>query len=180
MIETAVEFRARTLAEVWHADQLDKTGAPYVGHLRRVATGAAHLILSDSALGAHSHGRRRTAAHAAAAGWIHDLLEDTDCPWKHLSATVPADVTVAVMALTHADGEPWVDYISRIADERQLAPWVKWADIQDNSDPERLDLVREYQPETWKRMVVNLPVRIEQFARVMEARRIDGPWRAAA
>jgi hypothetical protein len=169
MIEHRTVRRARELAELWHAGQLDKTGEPYTGHLRRVAVG------TRAAAGPYL--TRAEIYQAEAAAWLHDLLEDTDCPWPDLSRAVPTGVQVSVMSLTHAAGEPWVDYMRRIAsDPNGFAPFVKWADIADNADPRRLEMVREVNVETWQRMVAQLPHRIEHFRYVMGRQGIRGPW----
>lgn len=173
MNESRLERRARELAEEWHKDKSDKSGLPYVGHLGRVAEHAGRLVLTNSPYATVAAVKAR---EASAAGWLHDILEDTGVPWPVVMASVPPSVGRAVMALSHLPGEPWIDYMSRIADDRDLAPWVKWADMADNQDPARVALVRGHDVEAWKRLVENGPRRLDQFRRVMAARRIEGPW----
>ncbi|WP_347351268.1 HD domain-containing protein [Intrasporangium sp.] len=122
----AVVAAAQRIAEAAHAGQLDKAGQPYIDHLRRVA-GA----LADEA----------EPAEAVAAGWLHDVLEDTDTTPEELAeAGVPSETIEAVQAVTRRSGQAVEDYAARIA-ATPLAVEVKRADMADNSDPGRLALL---------------------------------------
>ena len=114
------------LAERLHAGQVDKSGKPYAGHLRRVVDG----VRSSGA---------RDAAQAAAA--LHDAVEDGHATPQDLAAAgVSADVLELVALLTKAPGQPYADYLDAIkADPDALA--VKLADIADNSNPARLAML---------------------------------------
>ena len=116
---TLVE-RARALATVAHHGQVDKAGAAYIGHPARVAA-----RLTDD-------------PQACAAAWLHDVVEDCDVTMDDLLAQgFPEEVVRAVDALTRRDGEEPSAYYRRVAAD-SLALKVKYADLADNSDPERL------------------------------------------
>lgn len=119
--------KARTLAEIAHAGQLDKAGRPYVEHLARVALAVADHPTSPGLL--------------QAVAWLHDSIEDTDLSEQDLRAGgMPTEVVEAVRAITHDPDEPRVDYYARVR-KNELARIVKLADVADNSDPARLALL---------------------------------------
>lgn len=114
---------AKSIAEAAHQGQQDKAGHPYITHPGRVAS------------------RLETAgapAEAIAAGWLHDVVEDTDVTLDDLhTAGLPPETVQAVDAVTKRQGEPAADYATRIK-TTPLALEVKCADLDDNSDPQRL------------------------------------------
>jgi (p)ppGpp synthase/HD superfamily hydrolase len=111
--------KARKLAEHAHSGQLDKAGAPYLGHVRRVVD-------------------RVDGGVEKAVAWLHDVLEDTSFGELDLMrAGMPKEVIAAVLAITHRPHEPRVDYYARVKADR-YALVVKLADVADNSDPARL------------------------------------------
>ena len=118
---TPVVRAARTIASDAHAGQSDKAGMPYVDHPRRVAAAVAHL-----------------GWEAEAAGWLHDVVEDSTYTYTDLLAVgIPADVVKSVCLLTRRSGVPADDYYLSIrCDPVALA--VKLADVADNQDPDRL------------------------------------------
>lgn len=128
--------RAERLARQRHAGQVDKAGAPYWRHPMRVSAACA-------------------SPEGRIAGWLHDLLEDTDTTPDELSALgFPPAVVAAVDLDTRRDGEPYMDYIGRIvaacgsSDPRvatagRIAREVKLADLRDNMDLGRLPAVTE-------------------------------------
>lgn len=121
--EDALLSLVDTLAERAHAGQVDKAGAPYIAHPRRVAAGVA--------------GRGGTA-HQRAAALLHDVLEDTELTETDLhDAGVPPEVVAAVVALTRRPGEDHCVAVSRAAAD-PVAALVKRCDVQDNTDPLRL------------------------------------------
>ena len=76
---------------------------------------------------------------AQAAGWLHDVVEDTWVTPAFLAVSgFPGSVINAVEAVTKRSGEPTEEYVRRIAGD-PLAVTVKRADLADNTDPERLD-----------------------------------------
>ena len=107
---------------------VDKAGAPYFGHLSRVA--------------AAQHGREIPTAIA----FLHDVLEDTDTSVQELLELFPRAVVEGVQVLTRGTQEPYIDYIRRIRDH---LGWdvssVKQADIKDNMDLSRLHIPKQIQ-----------------------------------
>lgn len=117
--------KARKIAELAHSGQLDKSGAPYLGHVRRVAD-------------------RVEGGLDKAVAWLHDVVEDNH-RWGEVElaeAGMPREVIASVLALTHRPHEPRVDYYARVKVDA-CAVRVKLADIADNSDPSRLALLDE-------------------------------------
>jgi hypothetical protein len=111
---------ADALAEAAHEGQVDKAGEPYIDHPRRVA---ARLDTDDEKIVA----------------LLHDVLEDTAVTVTDLRrAGVTTEQFTALAFLTHADHQPYDDYIRDIT-KVPLACRVKIADIADNADPARLD-----------------------------------------
>lgn len=79
--------RAALAARHWHGEQKRKyTGAPYWTHPAQVAAIVSGVPHTDEML---------------AAAWLHDVLEDTDCPANILRADF---------------GEVVYDYVSRLTD----------------------------------------------------------------
>jgi hypothetical protein len=126
---------ADRIAEAAHQGQLDKAGAVYIGHPRRVA--------------------RRVAAcggtvEQQAAALLHDVLEDTETTPEQLRwAGIPDAVIETVIALTKIPGESHEQAVERPASDR-VARLVKRCDIEDNTDPERLALL---DPHTRQRLL---------------------------
>jgi len=120
--------RAHDIAVRAHLGQKDKAGHPYIGHPSRVA---AYL--------ATSHGPAPAAPpEAVAAGWLHDVVEDTPTTLEDLLRQgIPAEVVDVVGAVTAREGETVTDYARRIA-ANPLAVLVKRADLRDNGETRRL------------------------------------------
>lgn len=119
---------ARQLATRAHRGQTDKAGADYIDHPRRVASGAL------------AHADPAWQAETVAAAWLHDVLEDTPVTRDELARRFPAEVVEAVEALTRHDGEPADDYYARVR-ANPIARAVKHADLDDNTDPQRMRLL---------------------------------------
>ncbi len=131
MTHTDLVATARRLAEMHHDGQLDKAGAPYIGHIQRVADRVSHLD-----------------PEVIAAALLHDILEDTAATAADLAAAgIPATVIEAVVLLTKTGG-PLEDYYARIR-EHPVALAVKLADIADNADPARQ---AQLDPDTRRRL----------------------------
>ena len=114
---------AYKLAAQLHAAQLDKAGRPYIEHLSRVFARTVAL------------GGDRTQQIAAL---LHDSIEDKRAlAGDLLHFGVPQEAVDLVLVLTHQAGESYEAYLGRVSlDSRALL--VKRADLDDNSDPERL------------------------------------------
>jgi len=111
--------RAIEIASAAHAGQLDKGGHPYIMHPIRVM-----LAMSTE--------EERIVAV------LHDVLED--CPdyvWMVEEAGFSRKVLEALNALTKRPGEPYSDFIVRVA-LNPLACRVKVADMRDNMDLSRI------------------------------------------
>lgn len=114
---------ARAIATDAHRGQVDKAGAPYIGHPARVAGHAAA-----------AGGDERVIA----AAWLHDVVEDTDVTPDDLRAAgIPDDVVAAVVALSKVHGQSVEDYFAGV-NRDPIAIAVKHADLADNTDPARL------------------------------------------
>lgn len=119
---------ARQIATAAHRGQVDKSGAPYIGHPARVAEHAAA-----------AGGDERVVA----AAWLHDVVEDTTITPEQLRADgIPEEVVAAVVAVTKVPGEPVEEYFARV-NANPIAVAVKTADLADNTDPRRLALLED-------------------------------------
>lgn len=123
---------AERLARQLHANQLDKAGEPYIGHLERTVWYLLEMF-PDA-----------TEAEIEAA-WLHDALEDTDATAEILiAAGVSAQGVVLVQWLTRPSARSrsaytylfWIKLLCREAPIGVLR--VKLADNWDNSNPERV------------------------------------------
>lgn len=68
------------------------------------------------------------------AGFLHDVVEDTDYTFDDLlEMGVSAEIVEALRLLTHNDEEPYLDYVRRIAESgNELALAVKLNDLHHN------------------------------------------------
>ena len=105
-----------------HKEQVDKSGTPYVYHPYRVA-------------------EQMNDEYSTCVALLHDVVEDTDITIAELkNEGFPQEVLDAIALMTHNDDTPYFDYIKRIK-TNPIATAVKLADLQDNSNYERLDKV---------------------------------------
>ncbi|MCL1841178.1 MAG: HD domain-containing protein [Propionibacteriaceae bacterium] len=143
--------RAHDVAVRAHQEQTDKAGHAYIGHPSRVA---AYL--------ATSHGPQPAAQpEVVAAGWLHDVVEDTPTTLDDLLRMgIPPDVVAIVDALTKRPGETPAEYALRIA-ASPSAVQVKRADLRDNADGRRM---AQLDPMTRNR----LTLQYRQFARLLD------------
>lgn len=116
--------QAKELAKRAHQGQVDKTGAPYIGHPERVAGHVAQHAASED------------LEKAQTVAWLHDVVEDTHVSLGDLAQLFPADVVAAVDAMTKRAGEDRDTYYRRVR-SNQIARAVKYADLDDNTDPDR-------------------------------------------
>ncbi|HZX09005.1 HD domain-containing protein [Kribbella sp.] len=113
---------ADKLAAAVHREQVDKSGEPYVLHVR----GAAEIARREGA-----------DEHQQMAALLHDSVEDTCCTLEQLTELgVPPQVVEMVDALTRRPGETHDDYLTRLVRTPAAVP-VKRADIEHNSSPAR-------------------------------------------
>ena len=112
--------KARTTAWMAHYGATDKGGEPYYGHAMRVAYSP----------------RLKTDAERAA-GYLHDVLEDTHVTANHLRDLGISELVVTlVKILTRGEDEPYFDYIARVGSDARTTR-IKLADIDDNLDESR-------------------------------------------
>ncbi|UIP59592.1 hypothetical protein DSM26151_25030 [Agromyces marinus] len=113
---------AKGIAFVAHRGRVDKAGAPYIDHPGRIAE---RFDPVDEPV-------------AAAAAWLHDVLEDTPLSARELlEAGVLPDVVEVVERLTRREGMSLDAYYEGIC-SHPIAFRVKLADIDDNMAPWRL------------------------------------------
>lgn len=110
--------RASRMAQRAHEGQVDKGGAPYVEHCRRVAA-------------------KLPSPEAQVVALLHDVLEDTSATEFALREEFGHRVTDAILALTRTEDEAPESYYLRVR-ANPLAREVKFADIHDNMEPARL------------------------------------------
>ncbi|MCU1456661.1 MAG: metal-dependent phosphohydrolase sub domain protein, partial [Actinomycetia bacterium] len=110
---------ALALAEKLHRSLYDKAGNPYIDHITRVVARVDH-----------------DADKIAAA--LHDVVEDMPSTLDNLAAAGFApDVVDAIDAVSRRPGETCEVFLSRVA-VNEIATRVKFADLADNSDEQRL------------------------------------------
>ena len=106
------------LAANAHRGQKDKLGKPYLLHSLRV------MLKQEG----------ETAQMAAV---LHDVIEDTAVTLADLRAAgFSEEVCTAVDCLTRREGEPYEEFIRRVA-RNPIARRIKLADLEDNMDPRR-------------------------------------------
>jgi (p)ppGpp synthase/HD superfamily hydrolase len=110
---------AKAIATTAHRGQVDKLGADYIDHPRRVS-------------------ERLNDPLEQATAWLHDVLEDSTVT-RHdlLEAGIPGGVVEAVTVLTRTDAVSDADYYAGIR-ANPIALAVKRADIADNLEPWRV------------------------------------------
>ena len=116
--------RAQALAVDAHHGQVDKAGLPYIEHPTRVV---GHL--------------EKPAAEEATVAWLHDVVEDTSVTLKDIENDFGSRVAEAVDAITCRPNESKPDYYARVK-LNPIALTVKAADLADNTDPRRLQLLK--------------------------------------
>lgn len=112
-------------------ERLDKGGSPYFEHpiavMKRLPTGVADEV-----------------KHAAL---LHDMIEDEGWTLDELKARGYSDKTLDMVELVSTDLKPQATYMEKIqaliATGNEGAILVKWADMAENSDLQRLAKVPE-------------------------------------
>ncbi len=75
---------------------------------------------------------------------LHDVIEDTPVTAADLEARgCPPEVIAAVVAISKVPGEDQAVYLARVA-ANPIALAVKYADIADNTSPDRLAKLDEH------------------------------------
>jgi (p)ppGpp synthase/HD superfamily hydrolase len=118
---------ASGIAKAAHTGQFRNDGVtPYIRHPEAVA------------------GRLRGEPYAEAAGWLHDVLEDTRETAASLRAKgVPEDVVACIIKLTKQADASYEDYLEQIRSD-PLALKVKIADMLSNlgDNPTRKQIIK--------------------------------------
>ena len=118
MIYTKLTIEAMKIAYAAHHGQVDKGGIPYVLH-------PVHLA------------EQMQDEYSTCVALLHDVVEDTDITLEELKEIFPQPVIDAVALMTHAEGEPYLEYVERLKGN-PIAKAVKLADIAHNSDQTRI------------------------------------------
>ena len=114
--------KAEAIARQAHANQVDKSGKPYIGHIERVAA-------------------RVTSDEEKCVALLHDVLEDTDAlPENEMRRMFGDAITDGVLSVTKREGESYEAFVRR-AGANPLGREVKIADLIDNSSLNRLEYV---------------------------------------
>ena len=116
--------RAIAIAAEAHAGQVDRAGEPYILHPLRVM------------FGVHSEQERIVAV-------LHDVVED--CPGWGFSRLQDIEgfngaIVAAIDGVTKRKGEDYAAFIAR-SRENYTSRVVKLADLRDNIDPKRLQML---------------------------------------
>jgi len=117
-METVLQVALKLSVEA-HFNQKDQVNKPYIYHPMRVS----HALLDETG-----------DFELAAAGALHDVIEDTSCSYKDLyDAGMTDRVVTLVQAVTKEKGEGYFDFISRvIASDSKSILLLKRADVTDN------------------------------------------------
>ena len=114
---------AKAMATAAHLGQVDRAGFAYIEHTERVV---GHL-------GAPTK-------EEVIVAWLHDIVEDKPTTLEDLEGTFGPLVAAAVDAVSHRHDETDLDYYARVK-ANPIALTVKAADLADNTDPARLELL---------------------------------------
>ena len=121
--------RAIQIAAQVHQGQKDKYGAPYILHPIRVMM--------------HVHSKIEKIVAI-----LHDVIEDSDLTLDDLkNERFSTEIVNAIDALSKRDGEVYDDYINRTT-KNKIAITVKLADLEDNMDLKRIDVVTKKNKES--------------------------------
>jgi (p)ppGpp synthase/HD superfamily hydrolase len=116
--------KAISLATEAHNGQKDKSGEPYILHPLRVMARV------------QSNTEKIVAV-------LHDIIEDTDYTIENLREKgYSKEVLEAIDCLTKRDGKDYDEYLKR-SNSNPIAQKVKIADLEDNMDIRRLNVLKE-------------------------------------
>lgn len=129
-----IYYKACSLSIKFHKNQVDKAGAPYYLHPKRVADNIMNMHDFDYI----SDEDKKFVLSCASVAVLHDVLEDTECTAEYLlEQHFPEDIVEAIKAVTRQNGESYSQFIKR-AEQNVYAKIVKFYDLQDNLDVTRL------------------------------------------
>ena len=111
-------------AEECHRGQVDRNGVKYILHPMRVM-------------------RYMDSETEKIVGVLHDVVEDTPITLQDLKQKgYSEEIVDAIDCLTKREGESYEDFIDRCK-QNSIARKVKIADLEDNMDIRRLDVLTE-------------------------------------
>lgn len=120
MRDSPTLHRAQAIAAAAHHGTFRVGGEAYINHPRRVAQALHDAGFNDDTV---------------AAGWLHDVVEDSGWTLAALRAELFAPAVIAAVdSVTRRPGETYMAMIGRAA-ENQMGTVVKLADNYDNTDP---------------------------------------------
>lgn len=127
----SIVSKAENLAVVFHDGQTRRDGiTPYIEHPRAVVERLKRMGYNDEV--------------TLAVAWLHDVLEDTDCPIGLISADCGLQVANGVLDLTKDKRESYDDYLRGILGS-PIPTRVKIADMLCNlADSPTYDQIRKY------------------------------------
>lgn len=132
--------RAYQLVSILFQDKTDKEGEPYIGHLERVSN-------------------KLTKENTRIAGLLHDVVEDTELTFNDLrKLNFNEEIIELVNLVTNTTKDKsYHDKITSIIESNNIeAIKLKYSDMSDNANPERLSklpeekrnyFINKYQPE---------------------------------
>jgi (p)ppGpp synthase/HD superfamily hydrolase len=117
--------RAIEIATTGHKGQVDKYGAPYLGHVMRVMNMG---ITEEEKI----------------CGVLHDIVEDTDVTFEQLASEGLSPVILeALRGVTKLSEEEDYDQFIQRTLQNRLSCVVKLHDLTDNMDIRRMTVVKE-------------------------------------
>lgn len=134
---------ALELAEYFHEGQKDKSGEPYIKHIKTVC----YMVKKDEDM---------------IVACLHDILEDTDCTLDTIRNIFGDTIAKAVEAITKRKDEDYFDYINRVA-KNNIARRVKMADLLHNMQLNRLQIIRKSDVERVKKYTLAYKILLESF-----------------
>lgn len=121
MIYTILTQKAMKMCYEAHQGQFDKGGVPYVFHPMHIA-------------------EQMDTEEEICVALLHDVLEDTNYTVEDICALgFPDSVIEAINCITRPKGMDYIEYIKQVK-KNNIATKVKLADIENNSDEQRLSL----------------------------------------
>lgn len=146
-IEDAHE-RASKLVKILFKDITDKEGEPYIGHLERVSN-------------------KLTNKNTKIAGLLHDTVEDTDFTFDDLRKLKFNEEIIELVKIVTKDPtkkESYHDRITYIIETNNIeAIKLKYSDMSDNFNQERLNKLDEKQRNYFINKYQNELIRLENI-----------------
>lgn len=136
-------YKASSLAAEFHKGQVDKAGASYYDHPRRVAESILNEWNFDKNFDKLDTEEAVFVLECATVAMLHDVLEDTTCTEKDLREIgFSEDIIEGVKSVTRNKDESYGDFVKRAA-KHKYGKIVKLYDLKDNLDLTRLGKITE-------------------------------------